>query len=185
METHVLPPPIEKPKLARQAAVQIEKTPVIYSLQQEPGVTVCRDAVRPTERYLRGDPVFVDYEAGFAHLPKWDLENKCEVGYTEPMAVFIESTEHFIGIPTYQEFRFQKTGVYTCPSELKPLYQNHGHFISSKKDLKLVRRTNNHHRAIAEIIVHRLGFKNRLKAFAIKVLKFLKLLTAVTAASAV
>ena len=181
MEPKTLEPPV-----VPQRKVNFQKKRIIYSTEQQEGITVCKDAVRPTEHYLRGEDVYVDYECGYAHLPAWDLEGNRAVGvYDPPLVVFLETTEHLIGIPEYNEFKQGRGGVYTCPTELKPLYKGYGHWISKRSELKKIRRTNNHVRAVAEIVVHRVGLKNRLRCMVLKILKFLKLVTAVTAASTI
>ena len=153
--------------------------PRLYGLHQEPGVIVVRDAIRPTEQFLRGKEVYVDHEAGYIHLPKYDLEGQVEVGYTNPLVVFLVTNEHFIGIKPHTEFKVGVTGVYTVPKAFAPLYRHHASMVIDKKgDLKVVRETNNAYRAVAEIVCKRYSFKNQLRGFFFRFLKTLKLATA-------
>ena len=156
--------------------------PLIYSLYQSTGVNVCRDAVEPTRKFLMGQNIYVDVEAGMPHIPQYDIEGAMPIGLRKPLTVFLETGEFIPNVKSFREWGGSETGVYTCPSEFRHLFGKEVTWISGAMDLRKIRRSADPVESVAQIVVRNMSQgRTRLRRILNKILELFKLAAPVIA----
>ena len=170
-----------------ETEVEVELTRIVYSTFQSQGVTVCRDAIKPTEMHLRGNSVWVDHTCEFKHLPAYDVERDMELPtIVKPLVVLIRTGEVLPSINNVRAWDKHSAGVFTCPPEIAHLFNKSDFiWITSASDIKKIRRSDNAYREVARLVIARSKRPTKVKGILWSILRFLRLVTAVSAASTI
>ena len=185
MEPQILLPPVPRERPPPVIPDLQAKKQIIFSKIQSPGVTVCRDSIKPTELYLRGHDIRVDHEAGYTHLPAFHVEEGRAIGpRCTPLVVLIATGEFLFDIPSVRQWDGISPGVFTCPSELKAVFRRADViWITNSRDIRSIRRSENGYKQVASLVIKKLDGPSRLKKWVVSFLKFLRLVSAVGVAS--
>jgi hypothetical protein len=136
--------------------------------------------------HLRGHDVVVDHQEGYSHLPQWDVEHNKAIGTPPRNLVVLLETGFLYDIPSVRDWDGYSAGVFVCPSDIKLLYIHSAvKWISSKKQIKRISGAENKYIEVSKIILHDLGQPKKYKKWFYSILKFLRIVGAVSAASAI
>jgi len=117
---------------------------------------VVKDAIRPTEAYLRGGvDTTVDVDEGWFWMRQYDLTAGKTLEPHRPLVVFLVTKKPIKDIPDYTHYSGQIAGVFTCPPELKESFKAHRDiiFIEGKRRLQSIVTSQNPYRATAAKLV--------------------------------